>query len=57
VDFVNAGIGQINQTGAADALFLKVFSGEVLTAFKLGTVMDSLVTKRTIRAASPLSSR
>jgi hypothetical protein len=48
VDFINAGIGQINQTGASDALFLKVFSGEVLTAFKLGTVMDNLVTKRTI---------
>jgi hypothetical protein len=48
VDFLNAGIGQINQAGATDALFLKVFSGEVLTAFKLKTVMDNLVTKRSI---------
>jgi hypothetical protein len=26
-------VGQINQSGAVDAIFLKVFSGEVLTAF------------------------
>jgi hypothetical protein len=44
--------GQINQTGGSfandNALFLKLFSGEVLTTYQLETVMDNLVTKRTI---------
>jgi len=34
-------IGQVNGSGAADAMFLKVFSGEVLTAFSTATkVLD-----------------
>lgn len=31
-------LGQINAAGATDALFLKLFSGEVLTAFTQATV-------------------
>lgn len=31
-------LGQINTSGATDALFLKLFSGEVMTAFKQATV-------------------
>lgn len=27
-------VGQVNNAGAQDALFLKVFSGEVMTAFQ-----------------------
>ena len=40
--------GQVNNTGAADALFLKVFSGEVMTAFAEGTVTDGRVVVRNI---------
>ncbi len=31
-------LGQANATGATDALFMKLFSGEVMTAFEQGTV-------------------
>jgi hypothetical protein len=41
-------IGQINQSGDALALFLKVFSGEVLTSFEIATVMSDKVMTRTI---------
>lgn len=38
--------GQVNNAGAQDALFLKVFSGEVMTAFSEATVMlDRVVTR------------
>lgn len=40
--------GQINGSGDALALFLKVFSGEVLTSFEAATVMKDLHTIRTI---------
>lgn len=40
--------GQVNATGAVDALFLKQFSGEVMTAFERSNVMLPLVTQRTI---------
>ncbi len=40
--------GQANNTGAQDALFLKVFSGEVMTAFAEGTVTEGRVVTRTI---------
>ena len=40
--------GQINGSGDALALFLKVFSGEVLTAFEAACVMKDLHTVRTI---------
>lgn len=41
-------IGQINATGDAQALFLKVFSGEVLTAFEETNVMMNRHNVRTI---------
>jgi hypothetical protein len=40
--------GQINGAGATDALYLKVFAGEVLTAFQTGTVVLDKHTVRTI---------
>ena len=33
-------IGQINKSGDVDALFLKVFAGEVLTAFEENNIMS-----------------
>ena len=41
-------LGQINVAGDTDALFLKVFSGEILTTFEEATVMKGLHTIRTI---------
>jgi N4-gp56 family major capsid protein len=43
-------IGQANQTGAVDALFLKVFGGEVLTAFAESNVFLGRTMVRTISA-------
>lgn len=40
--------GQVNNAGAVDALFLKQFSGEVMTAFEQSNVMMPLHTVRTI---------
>lgn len=41
-------IGQINAANADDALFLKVFSGETITAFEEANVMLSRTMKRSI---------
>lgn len=41
-------IGQVNAGGSVDTLFLKVFAGEVLTAFEQNTVMMDKHTIRTI---------
>jgi len=41
-------VAQINQAGATDALWLKVWSGEVLTSFEIATVMQDRVTTRNI---------
>ena len=41
-------VGQINGTGNTDALFLKVFSNEILTTFEEANVMKDLHTVRTI---------
>lgn len=41
-------VGQINGSGDTDALFLKVFSGEVLTAFETATVTKDKHFVRTI---------
>ncbi len=41
-------LGQINQAGATDALFLKVYAGEVLTAFEETNVMMDKHIVRTI---------
>jgi hypothetical protein len=40
--------GQINQAGAADALFLKVWSGEILTSFEIACIMQDKVLMRSI---------
>ncbi len=40
--------GQINQANATDALFLKVYAGEVLTAFEENNILLPLTTVRTI---------
>ena len=45
---VDPALGQINQAGDPNAIFLKVFSGEVFTAFKLNTVADALQRTRSI---------
>lgn len=42
--------GQVNGAGATDALFLKVFGGEVLSAFRDNNVMSSRSMSRTISA-------
>jgi hypothetical protein len=42
--------GQINAAGATDALFLKLYSGEVLTTFSNANVMLPLTRVRTIKA-------
>jgi hypothetical protein len=41
-------IGQINTSGDKKALFLKVFAGEVLTAFKETTVTEGKFQERSI---------
>ena len=41
-------IGQINGAGALDALWLKVFAGEVLTAFEETNIFLALTRVRTI---------
>ena len=41
-------IGQVNSSGTADALFLKVFSGEVLSTFAKENLMLGMTTVRTI---------
>lgn len=40
--------GQINQAGDVNALFLKLFSGEVLTTYQTECIMDPLVRSMTI---------
>lgn len=41
-------LGQVNQTGATNDLFLKVYAGEVLTAFQKATVAMDRTQMRTI---------
>lgn len=43
-------LGQINAAGDADALFLKVFSGEILTTFEEMNIMKDLHMVRTIQS-------
>lgn len=50
-DFVNPSrLGQVNLAGDADALFLKVFSGEIITTFEKYNVMMPLHRVRTIQS-------
>ena len=48
-------IGQVNGSGATDALFLKVFSGEVLTAFETASVTRDKHFVRTIASGKSAS--
>jgi len=48
-------IGQVNSAGATDALFLKVYGGEVLTAFEENNVMKDLQVTRTIASGKSAS--
>jgi hypothetical protein len=48
-------LGQENQAGATDALFLKVFSGEVLTSFNAKTVMADKTRVRNIKSGKSAS--
>lgn len=48
-------IGQVNGSGATDALFLKVFSGEVLTAFETASVTRDKHFVRTISSGKSAS--
>lgn len=48
-------LGISNGTGADDALFLKVYSGEVLTTFKAACVMQNLIRSRTIKSGKSAS--
>lgn len=41
-------VAQINQSGATDALWLKLWSGEILTSFEIATVMMNRVDTRNI---------
>ena len=41
-------VGRVNASGSEDALFLKVFSGEVLTSFERATVTNGADTTRSI---------
>jgi hypothetical protein len=43
-------LGQVNATGDVDSLFLKVFSGEILTTFEEQNVMKDLHMVRTINS-------
>ena len=43
-------IGQINSSGDAKALFMKVFAGEVLTAFKENCVTEDKHMVRNIQS-------
>lgn len=45
-----ARIGQINSAGDAKALFMKVFAGEVLTAFKENCVTEDKHMVRNIQS-------
>jgi hypothetical protein len=47
--------GQINSTGAVDALFLKKFAGEILTTFESNNVFKALHTVRTIESGKSAS--
>jgi hypothetical protein len=54
-DATTLNIGQVNGAGASDALFLKVFSGEVLTAFATQTVTQDKHFVRTISSGKSAS--
>jgi hypothetical protein len=54
-DFTLVKPGLVNDAGTADALFLKVWSGEVLTAFLNATIFDSKQRVRSIASGKSAS--
>ena len=50
-----ASIGRVNAAGTEDALFLKVFSGEVLTAFERSSVTQGAEMVRSIASGKSAS--
>jgi hypothetical protein len=54
-DMTVSRLGQVNQAGDATALFLKVFAGEVLTAFRTATVFAERTMLRTISSGKSAS--
>lgn len=54
-DLILSRPGQANNAGETDALFLKVFSGEVLTAFEETNIMKDLHRMRTISSGKSAS--
>lgn len=48
-------VGQINGAGATDALFLKMFAGELLTAFDEANVVMDKHTVRNIKSGKSAS--
>lgn len=54
-DFTRIQVGAANSAGAADALFLKVFGGEILAAFLNATVFDSRQRVRKITSGKSAS--
>ena len=48
-NFTSSRLGLVNNSGTGyDALFLKVFAGEVLSSFRKATIFEDLHTVRTI---------
>ena len=54
-DFLSTRLGQSNLAGDTNALFLKVWAGEVLTAFRKATVFEALHKVRTISSGKTAS--
>ena len=54
-NFLATRLGQSNLAGDTDALFLKVWAGEVLTAFRKATVFEALHKVRTISSGKTAS--
>jgi len=48
-------LGQADLGGAVDALFLKVFAGEVITAFETSTILKPLTRQRVIQSGKSAS--
>ena len=46
--------GQLNSTGDARALYLKLFSGEMFKGFQNNTIARDLVMKRTLKSGKSL---
>ena len=49
-----ASIGRVNASGSEDALFLKVFAGEVITSFERASKTQGADSTRSISATCPV---